>query len=69
MTTSLKLIVDEPAAGQFVWTLQETDPEGGHPLILRSGGDPAGSYEEALAAGQRALATEIRNRSVSPQSA
>jgi hypothetical protein len=62
MTHSIKLIVDEPASQQFVWTLLETEPDGSNPLILRSAGDPVDSYELALASGQRALQNEIRNR-------
>ena len=60
MTHPIKLTVDEPLPGQFVWTLLETDPDGGHPLILRSAGDPVDTYEAALASGQRAVDSEIR---------
>ena len=62
MNSSIKLTVDEPLPGQFVWTLLETDRDGGHPLILRSAGDALDSYEAALASGQRALDSEIRSR-------
>lgn len=62
MTHPIKLTVDEPLPGQFVWTLLETDPDGGRPLILRSAGDAVDTYEAALASGRRAVDSEIRNR-------
>jgi hypothetical protein len=65
MNPSIKLMVNEPLPGQFVWTLLETDPEGGHPRVLRGAGDPVDSYEVALASGQRAVDSEIRSRAAS----
>ncbi|MFS2053136.1 hypothetical protein ACEN9J_16540 [Variovorax sp. Varisp41] len=62
MTHPIELIVDEPAPGSFVWRLLETDDSGGHPRVLRSAFDPADSYEVALASGERALHSEIRQR-------
>lgn len=62
MTHPIELIVDEPAPGSYVWRLLETDNGGDHPRILRSAFDPADSYESALASGQRALQSEIRQR-------
>lgn len=56
----IELIVDEPTPGSFVWRLLETDADGAHPTVLRSAFDAADSYEVALAAGQRALHSEIR---------
>jgi hypothetical protein len=66
MTHPIKLTVDEPLPGQFVWTLLETEPDGGHPLILRSAGDPVDTYEAALASGQHAVNSEIRRRASAP---
>jgi len=63
----LQLIIDEPAPGQFVWTLLEADPDGGHPLILRSAGDPTSTREEALALGEQVMETETRNRAAKSQ--
>ncbi len=62
MTQPIKLIIEEPTPGSFVWRLLETDTEGGHARILRSAEDEADSYELSLASGQRAHDTEIRRR-------
>ena len=61
MTHPIELIIDEPVPGSFVWRLLETDANGANPTVLRSAFDPADSYEAALASGQRALHSEIRN--------
>jgi hypothetical protein len=61
MTHPIELIVEEPAPGSFVWRLLETDADGANRTVLRSAFDPADSYEAALASGQRALRSEIRN--------
>ena len=61
MTHPIELIVDEPAPGSFVWRLLETDANGANPTVLRSAYDATDSYELALASGQRALQSEIRN--------
>lgn len=62
MTHPIELIVEERALGAYVWRLLETDANGGHPTVLRDAFDPADTYEAALAAGQRALQSEIRRR-------
>jgi hypothetical protein len=62
MTPAIKLIIDEPTPGSFVWTLLETDDKGANPLTLSSAQDSADSYELALASGQRALDSVIRRR-------
>ena len=67
MTHPIELIIEEPALGSYVWRLLETDTEGAHPKVLRADFDAADSYEAALAAGQRALQTEIRRRTSSTQ--
>jgi len=61
--TPIKLTIEEPTPGEFVWKLLQTDTEGTHPLVLRTADDTSGSYELALASGQRALDSEIRKRS------
>ena len=62
MKQPIELIVAEPQPGRFVWRLLETDAEGANPKVVASAYDPVGTYEEALAAGERALHSEIRNR-------
>lgn len=62
MTTPIKLTVDERLPGQFVWTLLETQADGSRPLICKQSEEPADSYELALASGQRALGSAIRQR-------
>ncbi|WP_431125152.1 hypothetical protein [Variovorax paradoxus] len=62
MTQPIELIIEEPALGSYVWRLLETDTEGANPKVLRDAFDAADTYEAALAAGQRALQTEIRRR-------
>lgn len=62
MTQPIELIIEEPALGSYVWRLLETDAEGTNPKVLRDAFDAADTYEGALAAGQRALQTEIRRR-------
>ena len=61
MTHPIELIIEEPVPGSFVWRLLETDANGANPTVLRSAFDAADSYEAALASGQRALHSEIRN--------
>jgi hypothetical protein len=61
MTHPIELTVEEPAPGSFVWRLLETDADGANRTVLRSAFDAADSYEAALASGQRALRSEIRN--------
>ncbi|SDJ60004.1 hypothetical protein [Variovorax sp. OV700] len=67
MTHPIELIIEEPALGSYVWRLLETDTEGTNPKVLRDAFDAADTYEAALAAGQRALQTEIRRRTSSTQ--
>jgi len=62
MTTPIKLTVDERLPGQFVWTLFQTQADGSHPLVVRQSDGPVDSYELALASGQRALGSAIRER-------
>jgi hypothetical protein len=62
MTQPIELIIEEPALGSYVWRLLETDTNGANPKVLRDAFDPADTYEAALAAGQRALQSEIRRR-------
>ncbi|MDH6592629.1 hypothetical protein M2165_002518 [Variovorax sp. TBS-050B] len=69
MTQPIELIVEEPAVGSYVWRLLETDANGTHPKVLRDAFDPADTYEAALAAGQRALQSEIRRRTAPAQAA
>lgn len=51
----IQLLVEEPLPGSFTWTLRETDAEGRALRILRRGDDGFDNYEQALAAGSRAL--------------
>ena len=67
MTHPIELIIEEPALGSYFWRLLETDAEGANPKVLRDAFDATDSYEAALAAGQRALQTEIRRRTSSAQ--
>jgi len=67
MTHPIELIIEEPALGSYVWRLLETDAEGANPKVLRDAFDAADTYEAALAAGQRALQTEIRRRAAPAQ--
>jgi len=60
MTQPIELLVAEPAPGSYVWRLLLTDDQGGNPRVLRMAPDPSDTYEEALAAGQAALKSEIR---------
>jgi hypothetical protein len=60
--TPIKLTIEEPTPGAFVWKLLQTDTQGTHPLVLRTADDTAESYELALSSGQRALDSEIRKR-------
>jgi hypothetical protein len=64
MTQPIELTIEEPLPGAFVWRLLETDAQGESPRILRSAYDASENYETALSAGQRALQSEIRQRSV-----
>jgi len=67
MTHPIELIIEEPALGSYVWRLLETDTDGANPKVLRDAFDAADTYEGALAAGQRALQSEIRRRASSSQ--
>lgn len=60
MNHPIELTIAEPLPGQFVWHLLETNHEGKEPRVLRSAFEAADSYELALASGQRALKSEIR---------
>ena len=62
-TTPIKLTIEEPKPGAFVWKLLQTDTEGTRTLVLCAADDTTESYELALAIGQRALDSEIRKAS------
>ncbi|RDI18589.1 hypothetical protein DFR41_11436 [Pseudacidovorax intermedius] len=62
----LKLIVEEPQPGAFVWKLQQTDANGQPMRTVREGESPADSYEVALASGTRALQAALREGETSP---
>lgn len=66
MTQPIELLVVEPAPGSYVWRLLLTDDKGANPKVLRMAPDPADTYEEALAAGQAALHSEIRRHAAQP---
>jgi hypothetical protein len=61
MKNPIKLVIDEPAPGSFVWTLLETDPGGQPHKVIKSAEYGADTYEAALAAGTRAMDAEIRH--------
>ncbi|WP_431275652.1 hypothetical protein ACQ858_04780 [Variovorax ureilyticus] len=67
MNNPIKLVVDEPAPGSFIWTLLETDAGGAPRKVLRAAEFGADTYEAALAAGTRMMDAEIRkNVTASP---
>jgi len=60
MKNPIKLVIDEPAPGSYIWTLLETDAGGAPRKVLRSAEYGADTYEAALAAGTRMMDAEIR---------
>jgi hypothetical protein len=66
MKTPIKLIIDEPAPGSFIWTLLETDTSGAPRRVVKSAEYGSDTYEAALAAGTRVMDAEIR-KSLAPQ--
>ncbi|VWX55676.1 conserved hypothetical protein [Burkholderiales bacterium 8X] len=60
MKNPIKLTIDEPVPGSFIWTLLETDPDGAPRKVLRSAEDGYESYEAALASGTRMMDAELR---------
>jgi len=65
MKNPIKLTIDEPAPGSFVWTLLETDTEGAPQKVLKTAEYGADTYEAALAAGTRVMDAQLR-RSAAP---
>ena len=66
MKNPIKLTIDEPAPGSFVWTLLETDTEGAPRKVLKSAEYGADTYEAALAAGTRVMDAELRRSTATP---
>jgi hypothetical protein len=60
MKNPIKLVIDEPTPGSFLWTLLETDTSGAPRKVLKSAEYGAETYEAALAAGTRVMDAEIR---------
>lgn len=65
MNNPIKLVIDEPAPGSFVWTLLETDTSGAPRKVFKSAEYGADTYEAALAAGTRVLDSEMRKTAAS----
>ncbi len=53
--THVKLVVQEPNPGDFVWALMESEEDGSDEHEVQSADAGVDSYEAALAAGTRAL--------------
>ncbi|SCK47087.1 hypothetical protein VAR608DRAFT_4639 [Variovorax sp. HW608] len=66
MKNPIKLVIDEPAPGSFIWTLLETDAGGAPRKVLRAAEFGADTYEAALAAGTRMMDAEIRKNVAAP---
>jgi hypothetical protein len=66
MKNPIKLTIDEPAPGSFVWTLLETDPDGAPRKVLKAAEYGADTYEAALAAGTRVMDAELRRGAAPP---
>ncbi len=64
MKNPIKLIVEEPAPGSFMWTLFETDAGGAPRKVLKSAEYGADTYEAALASGTRVMDAELRKNAV-----
>jgi hypothetical protein len=63
----IKLTIDEPAPGAFVWTLLQTDDSGSPQKVMKAAEDGYDSYEAALAAGTRAMDAELRRSASAEQ--
>jgi hypothetical protein len=68
MKNPIKLVIDEPAPGSFLWTLLECDAGGVPHKVVRAAEYGADTYEAALAAGTRMMDAEIR-KNLAPRSA
>jgi hypothetical protein len=66
MKNPIKLVIDEPAPGSFLWTLLETDACGVPRKVVRAAEYGADTYEAALAAGTRMMDAEIRKNISAP---
>lgn len=64
---SIKLTIDEPAPGSFVWTLLQTDESGAPQKVLKSAEYGSDTYEAALAAGTHAIDAELRKSAAADQ--
>lgn len=60
MKNPIKLVIDEPAPGSFIWTLLECDAGGAPRRVVRAAEYGADTYEAALATGTRMMDAEIR---------
>ncbi len=56
---TLKLVIEEPAPGTYVWALMETDARGKTVKVARRADDACDSYETALAVGTRRLNAQL----------
>jgi hypothetical protein len=56
---TLKLVIEEPTPGSYVWALMETDERGKTVKVARRADDACDSYELALAVGTRRLHSEL----------
>ena len=63
----IKLTIDEVAPGSFVWTLLQTDNGGAPQKVLKAAESGYDSYEAALAAGTRAMDTELRRNAAAEE--
>ena len=66
MKNPIKLVIDEPAPGSFLWTLLETDACGVPRKVVRAAEYGADTYEAALAGGTRMMDAEIRKNISAP---
>jgi hypothetical protein len=66
MTNPIKLVIDEPVPGSFIWTLLETDAGGVPRKVVRAAEYGSDTYEAALAAGTRMMDAEIRKNLSAP---
>ncbi|MDM0012805.1 hypothetical protein QTH87_10225 [Variovorax sp. J22P168] len=66
MTNPIKLVIDEPVPGSFIWTLLECDAGGVPRKVMRAAEYGADTYEAALATGTRMMDAEIRKNLEKP---
>ncbi len=57
---TLKLVIEEPVPGAYVWALMETDAHGKTVKVVRRADDACDSYETALAVGTRRLNAQLQ---------